>query len=92
MGKTVTPKYHAFYRTNVNPRGWNDIMWKGRPTDANAEDFRKMLNKSFNEGGSNYHISKAEGVILHVIEVQVRRNVRNGEVVASAKAPMFEVV
>lgn len=91
MGKSYTPTFHAYYRDNVNPKVWKDIGWtvKGRPTDAKAEDFRKTLNKSFDIGGCNYHVSEAAGVVVHVIEVKVVRQSPR-EIVAVAKAPMFE--
>jgi len=89
MGRSIIPTYYAKYR---DQSGWHDISWKGRATEAKAEKLRKTLNYSFNPGGCNYHVSKAVGYIIHVSEVKVVRNDRSGEVVAMAKAPMFEVM
>jgi len=93
MGRSYTPKFHAYYRDNTNPTKWNDISWsrKGQVNDVAAEDFRKMLNKSFDVGGCNYHASEACGKIIHVLEVKVVRQ-KTSQVEGRAKAPMFEVV
>lgn len=91
MGRSYTPKYIALYRDNANLSKWNEIHWtrKGKVNDAAAEDFRVMLNKSFDLNGCNFHVSKACGVIVHVLEVRVV-NQKTKQVVAKATAPMFE--
>jgi len=89
MGKSITPKYRARYR---DQKGWHDIMWKGRPSDARAEQTRKDYNKSFQPGGANWRVSELSGYVPHISKFEVIRNVYGGEVVASATAPMFEIV
>ena len=88
MGRSYTPKYRAQYR---DQRGWQDISYRHKATDADAEKFRQGLNKSFQPGGVNYHLSEAAGYILHASKVEVLRNVKHAYVVATASAPMFEV-
>lgn len=98
MGRTITPTYRVEYR---DQSGWHKQGYADRngkcvlrkaPTDADAEEFRKAMNRSFNIGGSNYHVSEAAGKILHVSEVVIRKNDMDGRMVAHAKMPMFEVV
>lgn len=93
MGKSVTPKYRAQY---YDQSGKHMIDWcckrNGRPTEANAEKLRQSLNKSFGPDGVNYHVSKAAGYIIHVHKVDIERNTLYGEIVATAKAPLFEVL
>lgn len=98
MGTSRTPRYVARYRTQ---EGWSEIVWNvrastnitghGMPTEANAEKMRASLNRSFNVGGVNEHVSRSAGFILHVSEVRVCLNLPNRPVVAVAKAPLFEV-
>lgn len=89
MGKTITPRYYARYRTQD---GWHDILWNGRATDKRAEEKRRSLNASFQPGGVNEHVSIGAGYVLHVSALEVCRNISGGCVVARAKAPMFEVI
>jgi len=90
MGRSTTP---TFRTEVVDQEGIHHMTWNckthGRPTNANAETFRKMLNNSYLPGGVNEHISKH--FILHTSKVSVIRQ-STGEVVAVANAPMFEVV
>lgn len=88
MGKVITPKYKARYR---DQKGWHDISWRGVANDNAAEALRRKLNASFCRGGTNYHISKAAGFIIHVSAVEVLINRADGRVVARADAPLFEV-
>ena len=94
MGRTTIPTYYAQVKDNTGPN-LHHMVWDckrhGRPTAKNAERYRVSLNESFKLGGVNDHISKGYGFLVHTSEVRVVRN-RTGEVVASAKAPMFEVV
>jgi len=89
MGRSITPKYTA--RVTVQDGSFT-VMWNGRATDARAEDYRKMMNKSYQAGGSNAHIRLKNGGIPHASKVEVRLNVINGCVVASATMPTFEAV
>lgn len=91
MGKSFKPTYYARYR---DQSGWHEIVWNsksnGRANDANAEQMRLALNRSFDRDGVNFHVSGARGYIIHVSQVEVIRNDMSGRVVARAAAPMFE--
>lgn len=86
---TRIPKYRARYR---DQSGWHDISWDGRATAARAERQRQALNRSFQIGGVNEHVSHAAGYAVHVSRLEIRTNSRQALLVASANAPMFEVV
>ena len=94
MGRTIIPTYYAETRDNRN-LGWLHLAWNcrdhGWPSVENAERYRDSLNKSFKIGGVNEHISRSAGILVHVSELRIIHN-KTGEVVASAKAPLFEVV
>lgn len=94
MGKIYTPTFRAEVKDNTSPV-WISMVWNvkdhGRPSNNNAETFRVKLNSSFLPGGVNEHISKSAGFLVHVNSVRVIRQA-TGDVVAEAKAPMFEVV
>lgn len=98
MGRSYTPTFVVEYR---DQRGWHTQAWtnaqgktqvRKAPTDEEAEEWRKTMNKSFQREGSNFHVSEAAGIILHVSHVVVKQNVPGGRTVASATMPMFEVV
>ena len=93
MGRVYTPTYRVEAASNVP--GLTIFGWccrtNGRATDKNADRWRKGMNQSFQPGGNNWHVSKANGVVPHLHEVRIVRQ-RTGEVVAVASAPMFEVV
>jgi len=93
MGKSVTPKYHtfAYFRKPDGSIGKMDFGWKGRVSEAKAEDARKTWNKSFNLGGVNFHLSESYGYVIHLHKLQVRRNISSGPVIVEVNAPMFEV-
>ena len=97
MGRSYTPKYRVEYRDNTMNRfaasKWltYDAKRLGKPSDASAEKLRQSLNKSFAPGGVNWNVSVAAGVVVHVQSVKIVRQADN-EVVATATAPMFEVV
>jgi hypothetical protein len=97
MGRSYTPKYRVEYRDNTMNRLGTDRILSydakryGKPTDAKAEDLRRALNKSFNVGGVNWHVSEAAGVVVSVNRLRII-NQRSGQVVAESNAPMFEVV
>lgn len=93
MGKSYAPKYMVRL---VDQNGATEMVWdcrsNGRPTDKNAEKFRQRMNDSVQPGGCNDHLKVFGEGIPHFSKVIVRRNERNGQVVAKANAPMFEVV
>ena len=89
MGRSIKPTYYCRIK---DQDGWTDLSWTGRATDKRAEDKRIALNKSFDRGGCNFHVSEAAGYIVHVSKLIVVRNDGSGQVVAKADAPMFEVV
>lgn len=93
MGRSITPTYVAEFTVNhghLTPMAW-DCKRYGRPTDANAEKFRKFYNMSFQPGRVNGPLTE-DDVILHISEVRVIRNDGSKEVVATATAPLFEVM
>lgn len=93
MGRSTTPTFRAEVKGNnwnFEMFGW-DCKRNGRPTQANVDRYRDSLNKSFQPGGVNWHVSESRGVVAHVSEVRVIRQA-GGEVVAVSKAPLFEVV
>lgn len=91
MGHSTTPTF----RTEVKGNTHNFEMFRwdcktnGRPTQKNVDRYRSALNKSFQPGGVNFHAG--ERVAAHVSEVNVIRQA-GGDVVATSKAPMFEVM
>ena len=93
MGRSTTPAF----RSEVIGTNWNfsmfgwDCKTNGRPTQANVDQYRFSLNKSFQPGGVNFHIAESRGVVPHVSEVRVIRQ-STGAVVATSKMGMFEVV
>lgn len=93
MGRVTTPTFRAELKTNV-PANLTDAAWNcrtmGRPTVENAEAYRIRLNESFKPGGVNGPRNDTD-VVIHVHTVRIVRQA-TGEVVAEAKAPMFEVV
>ena len=92
MGRSYTPTYRVEVTVNngkLDLYGW-DCKCHGRPTNSNAEKYRRKLNESFGPKGVNWHISKSCGVVVHVSSVRVIRQ-STGAVVATAKAPLFEV-
>lgn len=89
MGRVLTPKYYAVV---YDQKGAFEIFWKGHATDKRAEAKRRAMNRSFNPGGANFHVAEALGFIPHVYKLEVVRNDGSNTVVATANAPMFEVV
>ncbi len=93
MGRSTTPTFRA----EVKCTNWNFSMFSwdckiyGRPTQENVDRYRDKMNKSFQPGGSNYHVSKNRGMVPHISEVNVIRQA-GGAIVATSKAPSFEVV
>lgn len=92
MGRSTTPTYRVEFVANVpmSMGAWNGKI-NGRATDANAERYRQSMNQSFQPGGVNSHVTEAHGVVPHISKVVVIRQSSNA-VVATAQAPMFEVV
>lgn len=93
MGRSTTPTFVVDYQDQL---GLHRAAWStktsGKPTDANLEAWRKALNQSMLPGGCNEHVSKAAGFTLHVSKATIR-NQKTGKLnVATARAPMFEVI
>ncbi len=93
MGRVTTPTFRVEIKTNA-PAYLTDGVWNsrtmGRPTAENAEAYRQRLNQSFLPGGVNGPRNDTD-VVIHVHTIRIVRQ-SNNEVVAEAKAPMFEVV
>jgi len=104
MGKIVTPKHRVEYRDNCLALGWTapDMVsrvdgracytqaWKGRATQEKLEAWRKAMNASFREGGSNAHI-RPRDTVPHINMARIV-NQSTGRVVAETTMPMFEAV
>ena len=63
----------------------------GRPTVASLKKWRDGMNKSFEAGGSNEHISKHVGFIVRIGRCQIVEQTPR-IVVCEYVPPMFEVV
>lgn len=93
MGRSTTPTFVVDYQDQL---GLHKAIWNvkdsGKPTDANLEAWRVLMNQSMLPGGCNEHVSKSVGFIPHVSKATIR-NQKTGKLnVATAKAPMFEVL
>jgi len=88
MGRQTTPKYRIVIKGNMEftSHGTNKKM-----NDAALEQYRKDYNKSFNKGGVNYNPGDGTNVIPHISRCTMIEQA-SGRVVATAVAPMFEVV
>jgi hypothetical protein len=91
MGRSVTPKYAMTVDGNPETCFTWDCKRYGRPTVANIEKWVMAFAKSLEVGGSNAHLSESLGYIPYPRTVVVKYNERNGVVVASWKAAMFQV-
>ena len=95
MGRTITPTYRVEFKDNVSGHYWNTQAWNGnsdgRATAQNLETWRNRYNKSFQSDGNNFHCSKSVGRIIHISEARLIRQA-SGDVVATTKMPMFEVI
>jgi hypothetical protein len=90
MAESITPKYRVEYwdQTGKHVCAWNE----GVPSDAKARNWRWEMNLSFQPSGVNGHVVGCPGgFTLHVNRVHVVRQ-SDGEIVASARMPMFEVL
>jgi hypothetical protein len=87
MGKSYTFKYRVVY---LDQCGWHSQGWKGKASQSRLEDWRVAMNKSFQNGGNNEHLSQSAGVILHISKARVIRQSDN-VVMAETAMPMFEV-
>lgn len=94
MGKSYTPTFRVEYRDNAS-RTTSDMIWDcktdGQPTVANLEKWRQGYNRSFNHGGTNYHVSLSIGIIVHINKAWIVRQ-STDEIVAATAMPTFEVV
>lgn len=104
MGRSYTPKYRVEYRDNLlamgvsapDMRGVDGVpchsqAWDGKPSQKALEDWRLMMNKSFQPGGSNWHVSQAFNSIPSIFYASIVRQ-SDRKVMFTTKAPMFEVV
>ena len=104
MGRSYTPKYRVEYRVQyhdntmfikgiptIYPARMSWPRHLGKPTDAKAEDLRRTMNKSFQPGEVNAHVSNALGVVIHIYMLWVIEQ-KTGQKISEANAPAFEVV
>ncbi|QIG65880.1 hypothetical protein phiOC_p215 [Ochrobactrum phage vB_OspM_OC] len=94
MGKLL--KKDRFVIREYSQLGCNLLLFpkaksRRKKTDNLAEEIRHDYNVSYNIGGVNYHVSEAVGFIVHVNKIDIY-DTRTKKVVATAKAPMFEVI
>lgn len=92
MGKSTIPTHVVRYRDQQGPKVliWNSKT-SGKPTVANLDKWRKVMNASMKPGGVNEHVSKALGFIPYIGNCEIH-NQKTGQTVCSFKAPMFEEV
>lgn len=92
MGRSITPKY--IVETTEQGGRKQQMIWRGRgrPTAAQLERWVLEYLRSFQVGGVNEHISRAQGYIPHASRAVVRENNSGGRVVAQWTAPMFMVL
>lgn len=93
MGKTITPKYRVVVTGNFATfnKALTPFAWEGPATPARLEEFRQSMNRSFNKGGANFHVSQADGFIYHISKATLIRQ-SDDKVICEAVAPLFEVV
>lgn len=90
MGRSYTPKYAVNVKSvgaHLDMFSWNSRD-SGRPNDSNLASWVRLMNASFAPGGINYH---PEGDVVHITAAEIVENRRGGAVVATYKAPLFEV-
>ena len=93
MGKIVKERYviREYSQLGCNLLSFPKSKSRRKKTNDLAEEIRNDYNRSYNIGGVNYHVSQHVGFIIHVNKIDIY-DTRTKTVVASAKAPMFEVV
>ena len=57
----------------------------------NLKKWRDAINKTFNKGGYNFHISDSVGYIIYISDVKII-NQKTGKEIVNFKAPAFETV
>jgi hypothetical protein len=94
MRGSITPTHRIELRTNdlkvMESYPW-DSKHYGAATKANLEEWRTVMNASFQPGGVNEHITKARGVVPHIISAKLIHQ-QTSAVVAETEMPSFEVV
>lgn len=104
MGRSITPTYRVEYTgallalgkvtadavSRVDGKRVHVQGWRGRATEALLADWRVTMNRSFQAGGSNEHISKAYNVQEHINFARIVHQ-GTGRVVAEVTMPTFEV-
>jgi hypothetical protein len=105
MGRIITPTHRVEYRSNllamgiVRADGCSRVdgkpvhmqAWRGRATQARLADWRIQMNKSFQAGGANEHVSKAFNAVDHISFARIVRQADDA-VMAEVAMPTFEVV
>lgn len=100
MGRSTTPKYSfkiSTYLSRVGKAFHSSMAWKseyGKPTTANIDKWVAKYEESLLPGGANAHLGYDP-----VLSVEIKKNVVNGEVVATwdrktvrPDEPKFQVV
>jgi hypothetical protein len=94
MEKSTTPKHRIELRTNdltvMEDYPW-DSKHYGAATDENLEEWRNVMNASFQPGGVNEHITDARGVVPHIIAAKLIHQSTNA-VSAETEMAVFELV
>jgi hypothetical protein len=94
MGKSTTPEHRIELRTNdlkvMDSYPW-DSKHYGAATNENLEEWRTVMNASFQPGGVNEHITEARGVVPHIISAKLIHQ-HSQAIVAETGMPAFEVV
>jgi len=88
MGKSVKVKNVVAYR---DQSGAHREAYRGKATDKDLKAWVNALDKSMLAGGVNAHVSQALGFIPVVSYAEVQRQ-SDGKVLATYKAPMFQVL
>ena len=92
MSRSYTPKYRVVLTENT---GKHTQSWTckdhGRATDNNLERFVSRQNQSYLRDGVNAHLSKMYGYAPYISRAELI-NQFTGQVVATFKAAMFQVI
>lgn len=94
MRGSITPTHRIeVFTTDLTVM--SDYPWDskhyGDANQENLEEWRTVLNASFQPGGVNEHISEARGVIPHIVSAKLIHQ-RTGEVTAETAMEMLPFV
>ena len=93
MGRTVKPKYVIILRDNLSrTASLTPIAQSRKLTAAGLEKYRQSMNRSYQEGGANYHISVYWHKLVHCHYAKLCLNNGQEIPIVEAKAPMFEII